>query len=117
MLRIKRVYDAPEGEDGVRYLVERLWPRGMKKGDLMMDAWLKDVAPSQGLRRWYRHEPAKWDEFQHRYRSELDSNPSGWKPMVEASKRSNVTLLYSARDTNRNSAALLKSYLEERLSE
>lgn len=111
-MSIKRVYEAHNTDDGARYLVERLWPRGMRKEKLVMDAWLKEVAPSGDLRRWFGHDPAKWEEFQHRYRDELDSNPNAWKPLVEASKRGNVTLLYSARDTEHNNAIVLKSYLE-----
>lgn len=116
MLSVKRVYEAPGSDDGARYLVERLWPRGIKKENLIMDAWLKEVAPSNDLRRWFGHDPAKWDEFQRRYRAELDANPSAWKPLLEASKRGNVTLLYSARDTEHNNAFALKSYLEEHLA-
>ncbi len=114
MLKTKRVYEAPGAGDGTRYLVERLWPRGMRKEDLSMDGWLKDVAPSPELRRWFNHDPAKWEEFQRRYRSELDANPDAWQPLLEASRRGNVTLLYAARDTEHNSANLLKSYLEEK---
>jgi uncharacterized protein YeaO (DUF488 family) len=87
----------------------------MKKENLIMDAWLKEVAPSEGLRRWFGHDPAKWDEFQRRYQAELVVNPSAWKPLLDASRRGNVTLLYSARDTEHNSAIVLKSYLEEYL--
>ena len=115
MLSVKRVYEAQDADDAARYLVERLWPRGMRKENLIMDAWLKEVAPSEGLRRWFGHDPAKWDEFQRRYRAELDTNPSAWKPLLEASKRGNMTLLYSARDTEHNNAIVLKSYLEERM--
>jgi uncharacterized protein YeaO (DUF488 family) len=114
MLRIKRVYEAQESDDGARYLVERLWPRGIKKENLIMDAWLKEVAPSPDLRRWYGHDLTKWEEFQRRYRAELDADPSVWKPLLEASRRGNVTLLYAARDTEHNSALVLKIYLEER---
>ena len=114
MIRIKRVYEAFATDDGARYLVERLWPRGIKKEDLIMDAWLRGVAPSNELRRWYGHDLAKWEEFQRRYRAELDANPSGWEPLLEASRRGNVTLLYSARDTEHNSAYLLKLYVEAR---
>lgn len=113
MLKTKRVYEPAEASDGVRFLVERLWPRGMKKEDLKMKAWLKDVAPSPNLRSWYAHDPVKWEEFQQRYRAELESNPESWKPILEESRRGNVTLLYSARDTEHNSALLLKSFLEE----
>ena len=115
LLYVKRIYEAPEADDGARYLVERLWPRGMKK-NLIMDAWFKEVAPSHELRRWFRHDPAKWDEFQRRYRAELDENPTAWKPLLEAAKRGNVTLLYSARDTEHNNDVVLKSYLEARLA-
>jgi uncharacterized protein YeaO (DUF488 family) len=116
MLYVKRIYEVPKAKDGTRYLVERLWPRGMKKENLKMDAWLKEVAPSGGLRRWFDHDPAKWDEFQRRYGAELDTNPSVWKPLLEASKQGNVTLLYTARDTEHNNAVVLKSYLEERMA-
>lgn len=115
MLKIKRVYDAAEESDGARYLVERLWPRGIKKERLAMDAWLKDVAPSPELRRWFNHDPEKWEEFQRRYRAELEANPGAWKPLLEASRDGPVTLLYAARDVERNSALLLKHYLEDRL--
>ncbi len=115
MLKIKRVYESADASDGVRFLVERLWPRGMKKESLTMETWLKDVSPSASLRRWYRHDPLKWPEFQKRYRAELASNPSAWKPIAEAARRGDVTLLYSARDTKRNSALVLKSFLEKRL--
>lgn len=116
MLSVKRVYEVPGSGDGARYLVERLWPRGMKKENLIMEAWLKEVAPSNDLRRWFGHDPAKWDEFQRRYRAELESNPRAWKPLLEATRLGNVTLLYSARDTEHNNAIALKSYLEERMS-
>ena len=115
MLKIKRVYEDAERGDGVRFLVERLWPRGMKKEELRMKAWLKEVAPSPELRRWYGHDPAKWEEFQQRYRNELESQPEAWAVILEAARQGNVTLLYSARDTEHNSALLLKIFLEERL--
>jgi uncharacterized protein YeaO (DUF488 family) len=113
MIRIKRVYDAPATEDGTRFLVERLWPRGVKKEVLQMVAWCKDVAPSNELRRWFNHDPAKWIEFQRRYRSELTNNRSACKPLLEAARQGDITLLYSARDTMHNSAVVLKSYLED----
>lgn len=116
MLNVKRVYELHGSGDGARYLVERLWPRGMKKENLIMDAWLKEVAPSNDLRRWFGHDPARWDEFQRRYRAELDANPDAWKPLLEASRGGNVTLLYSARDTEHNNAIVLKRYLEEQIA-
>jgi uncharacterized protein YeaO (DUF488 family) len=115
MLKIKRVYEDAQRSDGVRFLVERLWPRGIKKEELKMNAWLKAVAPSPGLRRWFGHDPARWQEFQRRYRAELEANPEAWEPILEAARQGEVTLLYSARDTEHNSALLLKSFLEERL--
>lgn len=116
MLSIKRVYEDPGASNGARYFVERLWPRGMKKENLIMDAWIKDVAPSDDLRRWFGHDPAKWEEFQRRYRSELDANPNAWQPLLDAARRGNVTLLYAAHDTEHNNALALKSYLEEHLA-
>jgi uncharacterized protein YeaO (DUF488 family) len=115
MLKIKRVYEDAEQHDGTRFLVERLWPRGIKKEELPMQAWLKDVSPSAELRKWYSHDVSKWPEFQKRYRAELKENPGAWKPILEAAKDGNVTLLYSARDTEHNSALVLKSFLEKRL--
>ncbi len=115
MLKIKRVYEKPEAKDGTRFLVERLWPRGMKKQDLKMEAWLKDVAPSDALRRWFSHDPGKWAEFQKRYRSELGKNPEILKPLVEAARHGDVTLLFSARDTEHNNALVLKDFVERRI--
>ncbi len=112
MVIVERVYGHTASDGGKRFLVERLWPRGIKKESLEMDAWLKDVAPSPALRQWYQHDVAKWKEFQRRYRAELDAHPEAWKPIVEAARRGKVTLLYSARDTEHNSAVLLKEYLE-----
>ena len=116
MVRVKRVYEPPESADGVRFLVERLWPRGMKKESLQMQAWLKEVAPSDALRRWFGHDPAKWDEFRRRYFAELDGKPDALQPILEAAGHGKVTLLYSAHDTEHNNAVALKSYLERRLS-
>lgn len=113
MIRIKRVYDPPAKEDGARFLVERLWPRGFKKEALHTVAWCKDVAPSNELRRWFSHDPAKWGEFQSKYRAELADNRAACKPLLEAAGRGDITLLYSARDVIHNSAVVLKRYLEE----
>lgn len=115
MFSARRVYEPPDPDDGSRYLVERLWPRGIKKENLPLDAWLKDVAPSDALRRWFKHDPDKWTEFQSRYRTELDANPEAWQPLLEAARRGNVTLLYSARDTQHNNAIALKAYLEAQM--
>ena len=101
--------------DGYRVLVDRRWPRGIRKTDLVLDAWEKDLAPSDGLRRWFAHDPGKWSEFQKRYRAELQANPAAWKPILEAARHGTVTLIYSARDTEHNSALLLKDFLEEHM--
>jgi uncharacterized protein YeaO (DUF488 family) len=116
MIKLKRVYDDLEDSDGMRFVVERLWPRGMKKEEFVMDAWLKDVAPISELRQWYSHDVHKWEEFQTRYRSELKNNAEEWKPILEALEDGNVTLLYSARDVEHNSALVLKSFLEDQTS-
>jgi len=113
MIRIKRVYEDASPSDGARFLVERLWPRGMKKEALRMDGWLRDVAPSPALRQWYGHDPAKWPEFQRRYRRELEASPEAIRPLLDAASRGPLTLLYSAHDTEHNSAMLLKAYLEK----
>lgn len=115
MIRVKRVYDPAGREDGARFLVDGLWPRGLKKEALELDGWLKEVAPSGGLRRWFAHQPARWEEFRRRYFAELDRNPPAWKPLLEAARRGTVTLLYAARDTERNNAVALKEYLESKL--
>lgn len=117
-IRVARTYDEPQARvaDGQRFLVERLWPRGVKKEALELDAWLKDVAPSAALRTWYGHDPARWEEFQRRYRAELDENEAAWAPLLEAARAGTVTLLFSARDVERNSAVVLREVLTERLS-
>src|SRR4029079_1748475 len=102
MIRIKRTYDPPARGDGRRILVERLWPRGMRKEALAADAWMKEVAPSPELRKWFYHRVERWEEFQRRYQNELDANPDGWKPILDASSSGTVTLLYSAHDTLHN---------------
>jgi uncharacterized protein YeaO (DUF488 family) len=115
MIKVKRVYESPEADDGARFLVERLWPRGMRKESLHMEGWLKDVAPSDALRRWFGHDPGKWIEFQDRYFTELDGKPDATQPIVKAASRGNLTLLYSAHDTEYNNAVALKDYLSKRL--
>jgi uncharacterized protein YeaO (DUF488 family) len=114
MIRLRRVYEAPALTEGKRFLVERLWPRGMKKDELALDGWLREVAPSAALRRWFAHDPAKWSDFQRRYHDELDAKPDVWQPLLQAARRGRVTLLYSARDTEHNNALALKAYLEEK---
>lgn len=112
MIQLKRVYEpADPSKDGLRILVERLWPRGIRKDALHLDAWLKDVAPSTELRQWFSHDPAKWTEFQRRYFSELDGNTDALKPIRSAARKGKVTLLYSSHDEEHNNAVALKAYL------
>jgi uncharacterized protein YeaO (DUF488 family) len=113
MIRVKRTYDAPARGDGWRVLVERLWPRGMKKETLAADAWLKEVAPSTELRKWFNHRVDRWEEFQRRYREELKENPDGWRPILDAGRRGTVTLLYSAHDALHNGALVLRDHLKK----
>jgi len=114
MIVLKRVYDPPAPSDGARYLVERLWPRGIKKTAFQIDGWLKDVAPSTSLRKWFNHDPKKWNEFQRRYRQELRANPDALHPLLNATQQGNITLLYSAHDPKHNNAVALKKFLEEK---
>ncbi len=114
MIELKRVYEKEDAHDGVRYLIERLWPRGVKKASLRIDAWLKDAGPSTDLRQWFSHDPEKWQEFRRRYFAELDHAPGVWAPIAEAARRGTVTLLYSSRDTEHNNAVALKEYIEHK---
>ena len=111
-MAVARVYDPPGATDGKRYLVERLWPRGIRKSSLRLDGWLKDVAPSTGLRKWFNHDPEKWAEFRRRYFAELDSAPEAWAPLASAARDGRLTLLYSSRDVEHNNAVALKEYVE-----
>lgn len=115
MIKVKRVYDPVEPDDGKRFLVERLWPRGMKKEALRIDGWLKEVAPSDRLRRWFGHDPEKWEEFRRRYFAELEAHPEAWQPLLEAARAGPITLLFSARDLVHNNAVALQAFLEEKL--
>lgn len=116
MIQIKRAYEPPARADGRRILVERLWPRGMKKEALAADAWMKDVAPSTALRKWFGHEVERWDEFQRRYRKELDAHQEAWQPLLDDAARGKVTLLYAAHDTLHNGALVLRDYLTQHAS-
>jgi uncharacterized protein YeaO (DUF488 family) len=111
MIQIKRAYDPPAKSDGARLLVERLWPRGIKKEALKLDAWLKEAAPSTELRKWFSHDPAKWTEFQRRYRAELKKHPEAWLPILTAAKAGPVTLLFSSHDAEHNNVVALRSYV------
>jgi uncharacterized protein YeaO (DUF488 family) len=114
MIRIKRAYEPRARNDGRRILVERLWPRGMKKEALHAEAWTKEAAPSTELRKWFAHRVERWPEFRRRYIEELNANPDAWAPILDASRRGNVTLLYGAHDTEHNSAVVLRDYLQRR---
>jgi uncharacterized protein YeaO (DUF488 family) len=109
-VRISRVYDHDEMRGAV-FFVERLWPRGVRRDQLPEGSWVKDVAPSGGLRAWYAHDPQKWEEFRRRYVGELDAHPETWQPLVEAASAGDVTLVFSARDRDHNSAVVLREYL------
>ena len=114
VIRVKRVYEEPSPQDGVRILVDRLWPRGLTKERAAVDLWLKDVAPSTELRKWFGHDPAKWKEFQVRYRKELRKKQDALKLLKQKSDEHTVTLVYGARDEEHNEAVVLKRLLEDR---
>jgi uncharacterized protein YeaO (DUF488 family) len=111
-LRVKRIYEPPSNEDGLRILVDKLWPRGLKKETCKLDNWLKEVAPSDKLRRWFGHDPVRWDEFQQRYFEELDERPNVWQAVKELAREKTITLLYAAHDPQHNNAVALKNYLQ-----
>lgn len=111
-IRTKRVYDAPEARDGRRFLVDGLWPRGVSRESARIEAWLREVAPSDGLRKWFAHEPAKWEEFRRRYALELEAKEATWRPIMEALAKGDVTLVFAAKDAQHSNAEALRGYLE-----
>jgi len=111
---LKRAYELPAPGDGMRVLIDRLWPRGLNKEQLALDFWLKDAAPSNALRRWFGHSPRRWKSFATKYRAELAQHSDVLRLLDELRRRSRVTLLYGARDTTRNNAVVLREVLEER---
>jgi uncharacterized protein YeaO (DUF488 family) len=113
MVRIKRVYDKRGRSDGVRILVDRLWPRGVTKGEARIDEWRKNLAPSSVLRKWFAHDPSKWEEFQSRYRNELESagKMEELRILGERARREAITLVYAARDEERNNAVVIKNLI------
>ena len=111
-LQSKRAYESPAASDGKRILIDRLWPRGLSKDKAQIDFWLKDIAPSTELRKWFGHDPAKWDEFQARYIAELDANDQAVQALRTMIKDGPVTLVYGAKDTEHNDAVVLSSYLQ-----
>ena len=110
-VRLKRVYEPPARQDGMRVLVDRIWPRGLAKADAHVDLWLKDVAPSTTLRRWFGHDPARWDAFRRRYAAELERRPDGLAQLRAHVRKRRVTLLYAAKDPAHNHALALKRML------
>ncbi len=113
MIRIKRIYDPPGEGDGFRVLVDRLWPRGVSKDEADIDLWVRDVAPSDGLRKWFSHDPGKWEEFRKRYRKELEASEEALRRIRALEReKGTVTLLYSAKDEEHNNAVALKDVLE-----
>jgi len=115
MIRLKRVYEPAAKSDGKRMLVERLWPRGVKKEALQLDGWLRDVAPSTELRKWFDHRPERWSEFQKRYRAELDASREAWQPLLDLARKGTVTLLFSSQNTTQNNAVVLSNYIKSKL--
>ena len=111
-LTVKRIYEPPAPDDGQRVLVDRIWPRGVSKEDAALTLWLKDIAPSDDLRKWFGHEPARWEAFRHRYASELDAAAEFWRPLATHAMHHKLTLLFGARDEEHNGAVALKAYLE-----
>ncbi|HWQ96395.1 MAG TPA: DUF488 domain-containing protein [Candidatus Methylomirabilis sp.] len=112
MIKLKRVYENPAKEDGVRILVERLWPRGLAKEHAAIDMWLKDIAPSPELRKWFSHDPGKWKGFCEQYKKELDQNKDLINMLKEKIKEDTVTFVYAAKDEEHNSAVVLKMFIE-----
>jgi uncharacterized protein YeaO (DUF488 family) len=114
MLKLRRAYDPPLDHEGNRYLVDRLWPRGVKKEDLEIDAWLKEIAPSADLRKWFAHDPEKWEEFRERFRRELEepARQEILRKLAAESREGTITLIFAARDTKRNNAVVVKELVE-----
>jgi uncharacterized protein YeaO (DUF488 family) len=114
MIKLKRAYEKPARADGERILVERLWPRGLTRQRAKIDLWLKDVAPSAELRRWFGHDPDKWDEFRRRYQKELKDNNDLTKLLKRKAKAGTISLIYAARDEEHNGALVLQGFLQKR---
>jgi uncharacterized protein YeaO (DUF488 family) len=110
-IRLKRAYERPSPDDGTRVLVDRLWPRGLRKADVAVERWLKEIAPTPELRRWFGHDPARWEEFYHRYCLELMSHPDVLDALRELASNGPLTLVYGARDELHNDAVVLRDVL------
>jgi uncharacterized protein YeaO (DUF488 family) len=111
-IQLKRAYDKPQKSDGFRVLIDRIWPRGVRKADLQLDEWLKDLAPSTELRQWFGHDPQKWDEFRKRYFRELDAHPQEVQRLREKMRPGPLTIVFGSKEERFNNAAALKEYLE-----
>ena len=116
-IKLKRAYEHASDEDGVRVLVERLWPRGLKKTDAAIDNWAKEIAPSTALRKWFGHDPARWDEFRQRYVEELRRHPDELGELRDMARRGTITLVFSSHDAVHNSAVVLREILLGREAE
>ena len=114
-ITLKRAYDDPSPSDGCRILVERLWPRGLSKADASIDYWSRDTAPSTELRRWFNHDPDRWEEFKQRYFAELRDQPDSLVPLTERIQQGKVTFVFASRETRYNNAVALKEYLETQI--
>jgi uncharacterized protein YeaO (DUF488 family) len=112
MIKTRRVYDKQEANDGFRILVDRIWPRGLKKNDIKIDLWQKDIAPSTSLRKWFNHDQRKWDKFKSRYYEELNGKQEIVKLLLEKAEKGTITLLYSSKEEQYNNAIALKEFLE-----
>ena len=112
MIKTRRIYDKPETDDGLRILVDRIWPRGLKKNGVKIDLWQKDIAPSSSTRKWFKHDQRKWNEFKRRYYNELKDKQEIVKLLLEKSKEGTITLLYSSKEEKYNNAIALKEFLQ-----
>jgi uncharacterized protein YeaO (DUF488 family) len=116
MIKIRRAYDKPKPREGYRILIDRLWPRGIKKDDLLIDLWQKNIAPSSFLRKWFKHDVKKWEEFKHRFYKELETKRNSIDLLLEKAKQEGtITLIYGAKEERYNNAVALKQYLEDKL--
>ena len=114
-MKIKRVYDKPAKSDGYRVLIDRIWPRGLTKSDARIDEWLKEIAPSTGLRKWFNHDPAKWEQFKKKYAAELKEHREELEKLARESRKRTVTFVFGAKDTAHSNAMALKEYLERKI--
>ena len=115
LIRLKRIYEQSSDQDGFRVLVDRLWPRGLRKNEVRLDLWLKEIAPRDELRKWFSHDPEKWEEFRKCYLEELELKEEYLQKLIEKAKETDLTLLYAAKNEDFNNATVLKEYLDSRL--